>query len=967
MPEETTKTITSANWNEVVTFDNLHKYTTTGEKVTYTINESNVPHYTRIADGKDEDGTIVITNKIDYTSITTSVSARKVWEDNENATGVRPTSVTFTLVADKAVTMPEVTTKTITSTNWNEVVTFDNLYKYTTTGEKVTYTINEAEVPHYTRKADTADENGTIVITNKIDYTTITTDVDVVKEATQVITKNGETANVTRENGKVTSYITNENVGDVIRYTITATNNSNVAIKNVNISDKTHNVKVVKVEKGNIENNTFTATYTYNVPTENNEIITANSNLLSVLPENVERTLAVGESYRVTVDYTIDSISGDTINNTAKITATVDGMPDIDEEDPEEVPVMNTDPTITKTSIKYDGKDITSETKVEVGKTVTYEIEVENKGYKKLEKVSVTDSRRVNVISIEKVVNGQRTPSGLTRKGNNLLGKDTLEAGEKYIITVTYTLKSEDGIINEEDKVDGDKLINIATLSYGEDGKKQDDDVLNKYKEAKITKTKTSQVIGKDGKIKEDNMVDAGDIIEYTITVRNTGNVSKKDVIVKDSMLLKNITDKKVTMNSGIKVESDKGYKETETLENLTTNGIKLDVDNGETYTITFSVKVGDLLPGKEIINVLDDGQEDEKVQNDVEASITLTRKTVNPQNTVIVIDLSLSMAQDVEEYDKTHPKYGLKDPMADSYEGTRWYALTQALDTFLNTYMDGNNKVTIIGYNKTALSKPLIENATDIEKAKASYANVLTPEQFKTTIDEESKHTNINSDVDHLIGKDCSDSKNNARYFTDTGTKLGSGTNVDDGLRKAMNSIEGNAEGAHVILMTDGKANKCGTSGTTNGTINDAKGSANNIKNAGATLYTVAFTKDAVDDLSIISSKGKNYSADNIEELKLQFKGLSETISSQTINGKTSSGKLTLDTKFNIDTEKVANVEVVIPTKNGDVKVEFKSWNEFAEYYNESTRTIDVTALASQNGVAGITGNVQITINVNN
>ena len=62
----------------------------------------------------------------------------------------------------------------------------------------------------------------------------------------------------------------------------------------------------------------------------------------------------------------------------------------------------------------------------------------------------------------------------------------------------------------------------------------------------------------------------------------------------------------------------------------------------------------------------------------------------VTPQNTVIVIDLSLSMAQSIDYT-------GSGDPMADTYEETRWYALSNALDEFLNIYMDGRNKVTII------------------------------------------------------------------------------------------------------------------------------------------------------------------------------------------------------------------------------------------------------------------------------
>ena len=504
------------------------------------------------------------------------------------------------------------------------------------------------------------------------------------------------------------------------------------------------------------------------------------------------------------------------------------------------------------------------------------------------------------------------------------------------------------------------------------------DDILNKYKASNITQTKTSKVIGNaDG----DDKVDAGDIIEYTIIVKNTGNISGTTT-VKDVLLKENINNKKIVMMLGdialdadsqgninqqnytaqtITVQSTDTSNNTTTTVNTLAQGLKLNVDNGERYTITFRVKVGKLLPGQVIENKLED-QENTNIQNDVEATITVYKKLVKPQNAVIVIDCSLSMAEAVDYA-------GNSDPMADSYEETRWYALTQALDSFLKTYMGGTNnqnKVTIIGYNHTALSEPLVLNCTDLQTALNSYKNILTKSQFDYVLTEQIRRNDTN-DVDNLTN-----------YKTDC--KLGSGTNIDDGLIETISILENNVKGAQVILMTDGEANRKGSTGekaNMETAMNEATKKATTLKNKGATLYTVSLSlgegnSNYIEKLQNIASTDENgnklsKSASTMNELIAYFKEISESISEQTITTKTQEGILYLSEEFNLNTKYAISVEMTIPNDDGVTNPITFTWDEFETYYNATAKTINVTQLASDKGILGITGDVSITINVDN
>ena len=750
------------------------------------------------------------------------------------------------------------------------------------------------------------------------------------------------------------------NVGDVIKYEITATNTGNITLNNVQIKDNNFDVKVVKIIKYNADNEMIGE-----VTPEGEATIQAGNDLLQLLSQDITKTLEPQESFKIIVEYEVKNVNNvENIENTAKVEATPkDEEQPINEEDNEQVPVQPRKvATIDKTSVKVNGTEIQNaeDVKLEKNDKITYEITVANAGNRDLTGVTVTDDHDVRFVKVEKVnADGTRTPTNLKGNKDNLLGKDTLAVGETYVITVTYTVP--DDVILEGEN--GDKVINTAYIDTNETEKRDDNDILEKYKAANIVQSKTSKDIGN---TKGDHIITTGDRIEYTITVENTGNISG-ETVVKDSQLKANIDAEKVVMvdENGnalskndsydakcINVSSTLGSSSKISVGDLAGGYPLSEVKSGEVVTITFTVEVGKLLPGDTVENALD-GEDNTYTENDVEASITVNKKLVKPQNTVIVIDLSLSMAEAVD-YD------GNSDPMASSYGTTRWYALKQALDTFLNTYMggkDNQNTVTIIGYNETA--QILVDNTTSISAAKNSYANVLTSTQFNSV------PWNERDDVDNL-------------KVYNTGTKLASGTNIEDGLIHAQNILKGKEKGAQVILMTDGEANRSIEHGQvindSNG-INEAAKRADELKDDKAILYTVSLSigrdnQTYIQKLQNMASKDENgaplsTSANNIGDLTEYFEEISEILSEFNETITTQNGYLVLkDTGFDVDSRYVQNVIITIPNEDTNTRFEL-SWNEFTNYYDAVGKTINIREFARAQGIKGITGDITIEINV--
>ena len=130
-------------------FANLPKYEN-GEEIRYTITEDVVPGYQSEVDGMD------VTNH--YTPGQINISVTKNWQDQDDADGIRPDSITVKLYADGKDTGRELVLDQ--ENNWTG--SFDELDEYAG-GVKIVYTIAEIEVKGYDTAISGSAETGFVI------------------------------------------------------------------------------------------------------------------------------------------------------------------------------------------------------------------------------------------------------------------------------------------------------------------------------------------------------------------------------------------------------------------------------------------------------------------------------------------------------------------------------------------------------------------------------------------------------------------------------------------------------------------------------------------------------------------------------------------------------------------------------------------------------------------------------------
>ena len=150
--EKETVTLTATdNWTH--TFTNLDKYANDGHEIVYTVDETPVAGYAKDISGTAATGfTVKNTN-----TATINIPVTKTW------VGTAGTSATIKLLADGA----EKETVTLTAAdNWTH--TFSNLPKFDTTdGHEIVYTVDEVDVPNYTKGISGTAATG-FTVTNTI-------------------------------------------------------------------------------------------------------------------------------------------------------------------------------------------------------------------------------------------------------------------------------------------------------------------------------------------------------------------------------------------------------------------------------------------------------------------------------------------------------------------------------------------------------------------------------------------------------------------------------------------------------------------------------------------------------------------------------------------------------------------------------------------------------------------------------
>ena len=160
-----TETVLNENnaWSH--TFTDLPQFEN-GKEIAYSVKEVDVPKdYTdNVEIGTD--GNFTLTNS--HTPATVEKSVTKVWDDNNNQDGIRPTEIKVQLYANG------------TPVGNETVLNEDNAWSYTFTelpqfenSKEIEYTVKEINIPNGYINHITIDENGNIVVTNTHVPTTV--------------------------------------------------------------------------------------------------------------------------------------------------------------------------------------------------------------------------------------------------------------------------------------------------------------------------------------------------------------------------------------------------------------------------------------------------------------------------------------------------------------------------------------------------------------------------------------------------------------------------------------------------------------------------------------------------------------------------------------------------------------------------------------------------------------------------
>ncbi|TRW95863.1 DUF7507 domain-containing protein, partial [Flavobacterium gawalongense] len=287
-------------------------------------------------------------------------------------------------------------------------------------------------------------------------------------------------------------------VGDVVTYTFTVTNEGNVSLHDVAVEDLHTDLSAITLQSGDVNN-------------------------ISILE--------VGETWIYTATYTVTQtdIDAGTITNQASVNGTApdttivtDKSGDSATEDGENVIPICTTPNIAivKTNDIIVGPNGCAILKV--GDVVTYTFTVTNEGNVSLHDVTVEDLHT--------------DLSAITLQSGDVNNISILEVGETWIYTATYTVTQTDidnGNITNQASVKGTAPDNttIVTDKSGDSATEDGENVIPICINPDIALVKTNDIIvGPNGCA----ILKVGDVVTYTFTVTNEGNVSLHDVAVED-------------------------------------------------------------------------------------------------------------------------------------------------------------------------------------------------------------------------------------------------------------------------------------------------------------------------------------------------------------------------------------------------------------------------------------------------
>ena len=283
--------------------------------------------------------------------------------------------------------------------------------------------------------------------------------------------------------------------------------------------------------------------------------------------------------------------------------------------------VTTVDPVRSYTLTKKSSASIHENGMFKAGETIHYTLTVTNTGNQTLENVEITDT-----------LNAAGTISNIQGADSKQDGKVTIftisSLAPKAEATITY-----DYVVQEADK--GNTISNAAVGTPANpedpDGEKPGDNTNNPVENPKLeVKKDIVSITAADGTQKDKaGKADLNDIITYSVTVTNTGNVKLTNVKITDSL-------------EGIRLAEGQSFD----------LGI-LEAGEAKTVTYTYQVKESDL--GKSILNTATatgdvpenpadtpkpEGKDEKEVptEDPANCSITVTKRLTNIQGELLAV-----------------------------------------------------------------------------------------------------------------------------------------------------------------------------------------------------------------------------------------------------------------------------------------------------------------------------------------
>jgi hypothetical protein len=175
-----------------VRFINLPKYESgTSNEITYWVTEDSIPGYTADKTSVSDDGTLTNTHVPEnpstpdtnedsgggsegggsesVTSTTVNVQFTKVWSDNNNQDGLRPSAAEYAARLHLMNGTYELTGRTATVVDNGDntyTITYTGLPKYTAANAEIIYSVKEDSIQGYTADKESVDNGGTLTNTH---------------------------------------------------------------------------------------------------------------------------------------------------------------------------------------------------------------------------------------------------------------------------------------------------------------------------------------------------------------------------------------------------------------------------------------------------------------------------------------------------------------------------------------------------------------------------------------------------------------------------------------------------------------------------------------------------------------------------------------------------------------------------------------------------------------------------------